>query len=120
MKTEEIPSTIPRPYLEPGESHAEAIERWRKEIQIWSNSRSQTPPPLDDETVRKLADIRWAQEDSEVQLRFAGQLVVVFEKHIIAHGYDTKTVLEKAAGLLNCDVDDLAITWIDDFSDLRG
>jgi hypothetical protein len=41
-------------------------------------------------------DISWALQDLEVQANYQGQIVVPYQRKIVAHGTDAKAVLQQA------------------------
>ena len=69
-------------------------------------------------------DAEWAMVDAEVQSRFRGQWVVAYERKVIAHGADPKTVLSEACRvasdqnhrLVFCTAD--STEWLDHPTDL--
>ena len=69
-------------------------------------------------------DAEWAMHDAEVQSRFPGQWVVAYERKVIAHGADPKSVLSAACRvasdpnhrLVFCTSDSAA--WLDHPTDL--
>jgi hypothetical protein len=46
---------------------------------------------------RASEDIRWALQDAEVQTQYRGEVVVPFERRIVAHGHHAATVLAEVA-----------------------
>lgn len=63
---------------------------------------------------RQFDDIRWAEEDPDVQQRYRGQFVVPFDKKIVAHGHDLEAVLKEAARKTRVKIEELPVIGIDE------
>ena len=71
-------------------------------------------------------DAEWAMHDAEVLRRFPGQWVVAYERKVIAHGTEPKTVLAEASRVASgqyhrvvfCAAD--ATDWLDHPTDMSS
>jgi hypothetical protein len=68
-----------------------------------------TAIPLSELEKRIWLDIEWAQQNAEVQERFAGEWVAIHLRNVVAHGKDRDQVLNEAATTLRRPVEELAV-----------
>ena len=65
--------------------------------------------PLTDSEKQIWADIEWADHDEEVQAKYAGQWVALYQRAVVAHGTDRAQVLREAAAVTQRPTEELAI-----------
>jgi hypothetical protein len=60
------------------------------------------PSRLSDEEQRKCDDYDWAVHDTEVQRKYAGKIVVVFQRKVLGAGNSFRTAWAAARRRRNC------------------
>jgi hypothetical protein len=65
-------------------------------------------------TDRLRDDLEWALGDRDVQELYAGEIVAVLERKIVAHGTDEETVLREAAQVTGRARHELALCVVQD------
>ena len=68
--------------------------------------------PLTPDEQQVSEDVRWAQQDPEVQAAHRGEFVVPYRRKIVAHGRNAAAVLKEAACKTGANVDDLPLVGI--------
>ena len=83
------------------------LEEERKAVQAQFRVR-----PLTVDERRAGEDLDWALHDPNVQSLYQGELVVPYERQIVAHGHNTREVLSQAARVTGRRVEDLPLVSI--------
>ena len=60
------------------------------------------PPYLTEAEQRKNADFQWAMRDAEIQRKYAGKIVVVYQKKILGVGKTCRTAWARAQRRGDC------------------
>src|SRR2546421_12209189 len=75
------------------------------------------PPYLTEEEQRKNDDYEWALHDPEVQRKYAGKIVVVYQKKVLGAGKTYDAAWAAAQRRRNCPVKALVATPVIPYSD---
>ena len=65
--------------------------------------------PLSELEKRIWADIEWAEHDSQIRPKYAGQWIAIYERAVVAHGADREQVSRQGTDVVQRPQEELAV-----------